>query len=207
LRALRASARPAFAIRAFAIRAFAIRAFAIRAFAIRAFAIRAFAVAVLAVAGLAVASLAVASLAPARAQPGAAHASGATVLQVLNQAPLRFEPLTASDYARGYSRPLSVDVSVLRCRPGPPGPHPEGCSVEIFGILPFDGLDLDDVQWSTQPGGPWTDLGPDPATVFTVPGGIRQATARIFLRTRIDPGSTPARPVDARSLIRLRLVH
>jgi hypothetical protein len=202
VQALRASARPVLAFRAFAFRALAVWALAVWALAVRIIAI-----AVLAVAGLAVASVAAASLAPARAQPVAAHASGATVLQVLNQPPLRFEPLTASDYARGYSRPLSVDVSVLRCRPAPPGPHPEGCSVEILGILPFDGLELDDVQWSTQPGGPWTDLGPDPATVFTVPGGTRQTTARIFLRTRIDPRAAPARPVDASSLIRLRLVH
>ena len=145
--------------------------------------------------------------APALAQAAHAGHREAAPLQILNRGPLRIEPLTPDDYARGYSEPLVVDFKIHDCRTSVTSPAPGACTLEILGILPFEGLPLKDIQWATRPTGPWTDLTPVPARVLTVPAGPRAFIGRLYLRTRISYASTPARLADARSLVRLRLVY
>lgn len=144
---------------------------------------------------------------PALAQAAPAGQRGAATLQILNRAPLRIEPLTPADYARGYSESLVVDFKIHDCRTSIAPPMPGACTLEILGILPFDGILLKDIQWATRPAGPWTDLTPVPARVLSVPAGARAFIGRLYLRTRISYASAPARLADARSLVRLRLVY
>ncbi len=135
-----------------------------------------------------------------RAQPEGPARQG---LQLRQGATLRMAPLGEAEYAAGYSQPVEIELHVSPCTPNPASPTGT-CILEILGLVPFEGHQIGDLQWSTRLA-EWHDLESTPQRVAELQPRDRPTFVRVYVRTRIDYETTRARPIDARALVRFRL--